>query len=336
MPDFWISCGHHLLDRAEGGGLVVTDAWLKAYLARPELVPPEDACAAECRLHAAVLADPRRAVTDRELAALPDADARENWEVMLAFRHHLLAHPTLEASYRALFDGNRLRTPKLFLDQLVHVILRNALDGTDDPIVLRAAELLYRPQRLSLHEGALLLADEEVVERSERDPQPTPLLRMFAGPQTQELDVLTPANAALYWARSDAFDTALPFALDSPGRAALGHVLERWIAHLLGVACNVTPIAELHDQPWAWFVGLDAEATAIGNDLWRGGAVAEADRARVVALYRLDLAEPVPVRAPVEGRPIWLLTACTEDRRIALKPQNLLAGLPLLGREAAA
>src|SRR5574337_570324 len=51
MKDFWLSCGHHLLDRDEGGGLVVTDEFLKAYLARPELSPPPDACAAElpCR-----------------------------------------------------------------------------------------------------------------------------------------------------------------------------------------------------------------------------------------------------------------------------------------------
>ena len=43
MRDFWLSCGHHLLDRDEGGGLVVTDEFLKAYLARPELAPPADA-----------------------------------------------------------------------------------------------------------------------------------------------------------------------------------------------------------------------------------------------------------------------------------------------------
>ena len=44
MPDFWLSCGHHLLDRDDGGGLLVTDEFLKAYLARPELTPPPDAC----------------------------------------------------------------------------------------------------------------------------------------------------------------------------------------------------------------------------------------------------------------------------------------------------
>ncbi len=33
--DFWLSCGHHLLDRDAGGGLVATDEFLKVYLARP-------------------------------------------------------------------------------------------------------------------------------------------------------------------------------------------------------------------------------------------------------------------------------------------------------------
>jgi hypothetical protein len=39
-PDFWLSCGHHLLDRDGAGRMVVTDEFLKAYLARPELMPP--------------------------------------------------------------------------------------------------------------------------------------------------------------------------------------------------------------------------------------------------------------------------------------------------------
>ena len=61
MKDFWLSCGHHLLDRDEGGGLVVTDDFLKVYLARPELIPPPEACAVERTLHGALLADPRHA-----------------------------------------------------------------------------------------------------------------------------------------------------------------------------------------------------------------------------------------------------------------------------------
>ena len=63
MNDFWLSCGHHLLDRDAGGGLVVTDDFLKVYLARPELAPPPEACVVEKTLHAALMADPRRTVT---------------------------------------------------------------------------------------------------------------------------------------------------------------------------------------------------------------------------------------------------------------------------------
>ena len=63
MNDFWISCGHHLLDRDAGGGLIVTDEFLKVYLARPELIPPPEACAVERTLYGALLADPRMAVS---------------------------------------------------------------------------------------------------------------------------------------------------------------------------------------------------------------------------------------------------------------------------------
>ena len=60
MNDFWLSCGHHLLDRDPGGCLLLTDEFLKLYLARPEVIPPAEACPAERSLHAALLADPRR------------------------------------------------------------------------------------------------------------------------------------------------------------------------------------------------------------------------------------------------------------------------------------
>jgi len=45
----WISCGHHLLDRDAEGRLVVTDAFLKAYLARPGWCR-RNACEGERRL----------------------------------------------------------------------------------------------------------------------------------------------------------------------------------------------------------------------------------------------------------------------------------------------
>ena len=128
--DFWLSCGHHLLDRDEGGGLLVTDEFLKAYLARPEITPPAEACAAERSLHSRLLADPRQDVAGADIAAIADADARENWQVMIAFRDHLTRHRTLEAAYLDIVRRN-LRFPYIFLNQIVHVILRNVLDGCD-------------------------------------------------------------------------------------------------------------------------------------------------------------------------------------------------------------
>ena len=105
MNDFWISCGHHLLDRNDSGGLVVTDEFLKAYFARPELMPPPDAYAAERALHTKLMASPRASVTAGELEALADEDARDNWRVMLAFRALLLEAPTLEAAYLQIVHG---------------------------------------------------------------------------------------------------------------------------------------------------------------------------------------------------------------------------------------
>src|SRR5262245_7622254 len=163
MRDFWLSCGHHLLDRDDGGGLVVTDEFLKLYLARPELAPPAEACVVERTLHAALLAVPRRPVGTDEIAAIADADARENWQVMIAFRDHLLRHRTLEAAYAALARNGMGATPPLFINQLMHVILRNVLDECADPFVVRAAEMMFRPQRLTVHEGALVAADDELI-----------------------------------------------------------------------------------------------------------------------------------------------------------------------------
>src|SRR5882757_769527 len=160
--DFWLSSGHHLLDRDAGRGLVATDEFLKVYLARPELIPPPEACIAERTLHAALLAEPRRAVSADQIAAVADADARENWQVMLAFRDQLTGHRTIEAAYLDIIRRG-IKVPHLFLNQLVHVILRNALDDCDDAYVLRAAELLFRPQRIMLHDQSLLLGDEEVI-----------------------------------------------------------------------------------------------------------------------------------------------------------------------------
>jgi hypothetical protein len=331
--DFWLSCGHHLLDRdAGGGGLLVTGEFLKAYLARPEVAPPADACAAERGLHGRLLADPRQPVSAAEIAAIVDADARENWEVLIAFRDHLARHRTLEAAYLDIVRRN-LAFPHLFINQLVHLILRNALDGCDDAFMLRAAEMFFRPQKLTVHDGSLVAADEETVSGLGGKPL-SPLVSMLGLPKAAEIDVLSDGNAAAYWGRSDLFDMALDLTAGRRGLAALGDVVARWVAHLLGVEVGVEPLVEMQDVTLTWYVGLDADATRIGDQLWNGKDLDEATRARVIGLYRLEFADPGDAIDKVRGAPVYLIAAMSADKVLRLKPQNLVTGLPVRHLEA--
>ena len=234
MKDFWLACGHHLLDRDESGGLVVTDDFLKIYLARPELMPPPEACDAEKTLYAALMAEPRRKVAAEEIAAITDPDARENWTFMLAFRDHLLRHRTLEAAYVDLVRNGAGHVPPIFVNQLVHVILRNALDGCEDPYVVRAAELFFRPQRMTLHEGSLIAADEETIGGIGATPA-SPLVSMLGIPAQADIDVMNDDNADHYFEHSDQFHAAIDLTAGRRGLEALAEVLTRWVSHLLAV-----------------------------------------------------------------------------------------------------
>ncbi len=330
MRDFWIASGFNLLDRDAAGDLIVNDAFIKAYLARPELMPPEDACDAERALHRRLLDSPLAPVATRELAALADADARENWGFLLAFRNRLIAEGTVEATYRSILRAAEGTTPPLFMGQLVHLILRNALDGCDEAHVLRAAELFFRPQRLTQHEGGLLLADLELVDGRRDSAQQSPLVSMFGDASARDVDILGDANAARYFVHSDAYDMALDFAFGRAGRAALATVIERWIGHLLKLEVDVEPLAEIRDEAWTWFVGLDAEATKLGNRLWQDKTLSEAETSRIVALYRLSFGDTTRILPRVGAKPVYLMLAINAERVIRVKPQNLIAGLPLV------
>ncbi|WP_144184274.1 DUF6352 family protein [Elioraea rosea] len=343
-PDFWLSCGHHLVERDEAGGLAISDALLSAWLARPELVPPGEACDAERALHASLLANPRRGVAGIEVSALADEDARENWQAWLAFRDHLLAHPTLEAAYTALFRGDVRGTPPLFIAQLAQLILRNILDAAEDPLRVRAAELFFRPQRVSTEGGNLLLADEETVEAAAGGARAghgglgvlgQMIAETGAGLRSVELDVLSPENTQAYWERSDRFDTVLDLTFGREGQDALARVIEAWVRHLLGIGVSVQPLQTIHDEAWAWYVGLDAEATAIATRLWNGEKVEPEDLGRVLALFRLEFENPAEMLPRVAGRPVYLSLAMSAGKTVRMKPQNLLAGLPLRQAKAA-
>jgi hypothetical protein len=327
MRDFWLSCGHHLLDRSEDGDLVLTDEFLMAYLARPEMRPPPDACVAERGLYQALLDDPRQPVAPRQIAAIADDDARENWEFMISWRDHVVRHSTLEAAYLAIVRQG-LNFPPILLNQLVQVILRNVLDDCDDALVLRAAEMFFRPQKLALHQGSLIAADEETVSGFGNRPL-SPLASMLGLPAAAEIDVLSEANAGMYWQRSDSFDMALDLSAGRRGLAALGDVVTRWVRHLLAVEVQIHAVTELRDV-LTWYVGLDATATRIGDALWNGDELDQTARSLVVGLYRLTFADDAEIVEKARGAPTYLIAAMSSDQVLRLKPQNLITGLPIL------
>jgi Family of unknown function (DUF6352) len=333
MTDFWHSCGHHFLDRDESGGYAVTDDFLKVYLARPELIPPPEACSAERNLHAALIADPRRSVAPSDIMEIADKDARENWEILIGFRDHLLRHKTLEAAYIDLMRRGVGKTPPLFINQLVHLILRNALNDVADPHILRAAELFFRTQRVTLHDGSLIVADEETIAGGGEAPA-SPLVSMLGLPPDAAIEVLNNNNAGSYWERSDRFDMALDLSGGRAGLAALAKAMERWVAHLLGFAVTIEPLTELRNAPLSWYVGLDADATQIGNALWQGDELDDNAMTRVVGLFRLSFRDPGLMLDKVRGEPIYLVLAMSREHLIRMKPQNLVTGLPAKHLEA--
>ena len=333
MKDFWISCGHHLLDRDEGGGLLLTDDFLKVYMARPEMIPPPEACAVEKTLHAALLNDPRMAVSTSDIAAIADADARENWQILLTFRDHLVRHKTLEAAYSELVKQGLSKTPQLFVNQLVHVVMRNALDGVEDASVVRAGEMFYRTQRVTLHEGSLIAADEEKIGGS-NPASVSPLVSMLGIPAEAHIHVINKDTAGGYWERSDQFDMAIDLTAGRDGLAALATAMQRWIAHVLGVDVTIEPLTEMREVNLAWYVGLDAEATKLGDKMWNGEEIDEAAMAQVIGLFQLTFRDPSIVLDRVRGEPVYLILSMTPDKLIRMKPQNLIAGLPIRHLEA--
>jgi hypothetical protein len=331
--DFWLSCGHHLLDRDAAGKLLVTDEFLKAYLARPELMPPPEACAAEQSLHGALLSDPRRSIAASQVAAIADADARENWEIMIAWRDHLVKHRTLEAAYLEIVRRD-IRFPHVLMGHLMQPILRNMLEGCEDAFMLRAAEMFFRPQKLVMQKGSITALDEEADPSAGHHHPPSPLFALLGLPATTHVDAITDETAAGYWERSDRFDMAIDLTAGGRGWAALGAIITRWLSHLLAIDVVIEPLAELQAAPWSWYVGLSADATRIGDALWDGDALDDATQARVIGLYRLTFRDPAETIERVRGEPVYLLVAMTPDEKLRLKPQNLVTGLPVRLAEA--
>jgi hypothetical protein len=350
MRDVWPSSGFRELRRDGHGWLVPTDAWLRTFLARPELALVDASCEAERRLHAALNESPCRPVAAAEVAALEDADARANHRHFLRFRDALLEAGSLEGWYLRTFRRGAFDLPPVFVDWVAAAIVRNVVDGVDDALTLRAAELLFRDQRIAVHEGRVLAADREAIDRVAPGAGAAfdvlGLLRTGASTlATTDMEVLGEANADRYLADTDgrafALDLSHAFASDlghglvitlaktDSGLKALAGVLERWIGHFLAVAVRIEPRSRIDDPAWSWHIGLDVDSTALLNALYRGDAPDPDDANRLIGLFRLSFDEPANMRADIAGKPVYLGLAMTEANTLKLKPQNLLVNLPL-------
>jgi hypothetical protein len=321
-------------------------AFLRAFLDLPELALVDESCAAEMHLHTRLVEEPTHAVGAAELAALADPDVRENYAAWLAFRDALLGVGTLEAYTLALVRGGAVALPPVFLDRIVAAIAAHLFDANGDPIEQRAAQLLYRRQRIAIVEGRVLCADAEHANRASAAAGELDLVRDFVRRgDVAGMPILGAENAQAFVGAADphafVLDLTHEVATDlghgltftmaraGSGMAALARVLERWIDHFLAVQTTIRPLQRIDDPAWRWHIGLDAEASALLNALYRGEALDDDRLRRLIGLFRLDFADPREMRADVAGKPVYLGLATSEEQTLKLKPQNLLVNLPL-------
>ena len=335
--DFWASSGFRLLGRTPEGWLAPTEAWFARFAQRDELRPPEDAGPHERNLHSRLKARPLLIVAPGDLAAVEDDDARENWREYLKFRDRLRALGSLEACYLDLFRRPAVDLAPPFIDVLAQAIVRGLLDGTEDPWLCRAGELFFRRQRVSVESGQVLAADAATIEAYAETGGFGNVGRLIMAQNTPlpsvKMDVLNRENAPLYFLRDELFGFLLDLTPGREGAAALARLLERWIAHFAGAAVDIEPLERITDERWRWHAGLDVEATAILNALYMAEPVADEDRARLVALFRLTFRDPGDCLPDAAGRPVYLGLAFRADHTLRMKPQNLLTNLPLAHRE---
>ena len=348
MPDFWRHSGFHLNTIAANGVCVPTDDLLRAYFGRAEVAPIADSCTAERDLFERLMLDPRLEVGRAELDRLADPDARANYAIVLRFRDHLLDTGSLEAAYKRLFvdesgaaaDFAARGLPPMFADQLVQMIMRNILDGCDNGMHARAAELFFREQRAHIEDDQVVLADSETVaslaqngaDASEFGNIGRLLAQARATTRPVELAVLTETNAHDYWSKDERHDMALQVNFGRPGLAALCRIIELWVMHFFQVAVRVEPIRSLESARMRWFVGLDAVSTVLMNDIYNGVEPDEGLRRRIICMMRLKADRADSDSADEPETSVYLALCMDKQGNVRMKPQNLLVNLPFRRR----
>lgn len=356
MPEtslsIWSSCGHELLARDERGWLTPTDVYWRHWLARPELALVDESCAAERALHAALMERPTRAVPAAELDAFEDDDARANHRLFLGFRDAVIAAGSIESAYIGFFKAGAIQIPPLFLDLMVQAIVCHLLADETDAWAWRAAEMLFRRQRVSVQDGRVLSGDSETLDMLNETGGLGELGRLLvqggAPLHDAQIEVLGEGNAQRYL-DSRAGPGRFNFVLDlthevqnelphgltltmtraQSGLKALARVLETWVRHFHGVDVTIQAETRVDDPAWRWHLGLDVESSALLNDLYQGAEIEPERLQRLISLFRLTFADPMDMQAEVRGKPVYLGMAMTAGGLLRLKPQNLLLNLPL-------
>jgi hypothetical protein len=354
MHNFWTACGHQHLKRDARGWVSATPDYWRLWLQRPELALVSESCPAEKRLHQALLDAPLMSVTPAQLQAFKDADARENYQLFLRFRDEVANAGSLEAAYIGWMRSGQIQLPPLFIDLVVQAIVCHVLVDVDDAWVWRAAELLFRQQRITVQEGRVLAGDSDTLDTLQATGGLGEMgrLLMEGGATLKAVDVkvLHKDNEDRYLAQREGLgryaflldmtheiQNELPHGLilkmvnARSGLKALAAVLARWIQHFLGVSVQIEPVQKVDDPAWRWHVGLDVTATALLNDLYQGQEIDAQRQQQLISLFTLRFDSPQDMRADVQGKPVYLGLAMNEQGLLKLKPQNLLLNLPLAG-----
>ncbi len=352
MSTFWTACGHPHLIRTERGWLQATPDYWRLWLQRPELALVPESCAAERRLHQALMDTPLMPVAPAQLQTLQDPDARGNYQLFLRFREEVQSAGSLEAAYGGWMRSGQVALPPLFIDLVVQAIVCHLLDGSDDAWAWRAAELLFRRQRITVQDGRVLAGDSDTLDALQATGGLGEMGRLLreggASLQPVDVKVLHPDNAERYLAQRQGLgryaflldltheiQNKLPHGLvlnmvnARSGLKALSGVLALWVQHFLGVAVQIEPLQRVDDPGWRWHVGLDATASALLNTLYQGRALEEAQQRQLISLFVLRFVDPLDMRADVRGKPVYLGLAMDAQGLLKLKPQNLLLNLPL-------
>lgn len=352
MHNFWTACGHQHLRRDTRGWMSATPDYWRLWLQRPELALVPESCQAEKRLHKALLDNPLVQVAPAQLSGFKDDDARENYQLFLRFRDDVQAAGSLESAYMAWQHSGHIQLPPLFIDLVVQAIVCNVLDDVEDAWVWRAAELLFRRQRITVEGGRVLSGDSETLDSLKATGGLGEMgrLLMEGGATLKAVDVkvLHTDNAERYFVQREGLgryaflldmthelQNQLPHGLilsmvnARSGLKALSVVLARWVQHFLGVAVSIEPLQKVDDSAWRWHVGLDVTSTALLNDLYQGTELSTQRQQQLISLFKLRFNNPQDMRADVQGKPVYLGLAMNEQGLLKLKPQNLLLNLPL-------